>query len=100
MKKTIIIIATIAFTALWGQKEIPVGGDDNEETSDERLNGYQALTIDPEMIQEIRAVKASMEKIHIKKKMMSATLTSPNHTLLKRSLRISGTVIAPEILAT
>ena len=34
MKKTIIIIATIALTALWGQKEIPVGGNDNEETSD------------------------------------------------------------------
>ena len=77
MKKTIIIIATIAFTALWGQKEIPVGGNDNEETSDERLSGHQALTIDPEMIQEIRAVKASMEKIHIKKQMMSATPSGP-----------------------
>ena len=63
MKKIIIIIATIALTALWGQKEIPVGGNDNGETSDERLSGHQALTIDPEMIQEIRAVKASMEKI-------------------------------------
>ena len=29
------------------------------------------------MIQEIRAVKASMEKIHIKKQMMSATPAGP-----------------------
>ena len=77
MKKTIIILTTLALTALWGQKEIPVGGNENEETADERMNGYQSLTIDPEMIQEIRAVKASMEKIHIKKQMMSATPAGP-----------------------
>ena len=77
MKKTTIILTTLALTALWGQKEIPVGGNENEETASERLNGYQALTIDPEMIQEIRAVKASMEKIHIKKQMMSATPSGP-----------------------
>ena len=77
MKKTIIILTTLALTVLWGQKEIPVGGNENEETASERLNGYQSLTIDPEMIQEIRAVKASMEKIHIKKQMMSATPAGP-----------------------
>ena len=84
MKKTTIIIATLALTALWGQKEIPIGGNESEETSDERLSGHQALTIDPEMIQEIRAVKASMEKIHIKKQMMSAT---PSGT---RSFKVSN----------
>ena len=73
MKKTIIILTALAVTALWAQKEIPVGGNENEETASERLNGYQTLTIDPEMIQEIRTVKANMEKIHIKKQMMSAT---------------------------
>jgi len=67
----------LALTALWGQKEIPVGGNENEETASERLNGYQSLTIDPEMIQEIRAVKANKEKIHIKKQMMSATPAGP-----------------------
>jgi hypothetical protein len=77
MKKTIIILTTLALTALWGQKEIPVGGNENEETASERLNGYQSLTIDPEMIQEIRAVKANKEKIHIKKQMMSATPAGP-----------------------
>ena len=77
MKKTIIILTTLALTALSGQKEIPVGGNENEETADERLNGYQSLTIDPEMIQEIRTVKANMEKIHIKKQMMSATPAGP-----------------------
>ena len=51
-----IILTTLALTALSGQKEIPVGGNENEETADERMNGYQSLTIDPEMIQEIRAV--------------------------------------------
>ena len=77
MKKTIIILTTLALTALWGQKEIPVGGNENEETASERLNGYQSLTIDAEMIQEIRSVKANMEKIHIKKLMMSATPSGP-----------------------
>ena len=77
MKKTIIILTTLALTVLWGQKEIPVSGDENEETASERVNGYQATSIDPEMIQEIRAVKASMEKIHIKKQMMSATPAGP-----------------------
>ena len=77
MKKTIIILTTLALTALWGQKEIPVGGNENEATASERLNGYQSLTIDPEMIQEIRSVKANMEKIHIKKLMMSATPSGP-----------------------
>ena len=77
MKKTIIILTTLALTALWGQKEIPVGGNENEATASERLNGYQSLTIDAEMIQEIRSVKANMEKIHIKKLMMSATPSGP-----------------------
>jgi len=77
MKKTIIILTTLALTALWGQKEIPVGGNENEETASERLNGYQLLTIDADMIQEIRTVKANMEKIHIKKLMMSATPSGP-----------------------
>ena len=77
MKKTIIILTTLALTVLWGQKEIPVSGDAHEETASERVNGYQATSIDPEMIQEIRAVKASMEKIHIKKQMMSATPAGP-----------------------
>ena len=78
MKKTIIILTALAVTALWGQKEIPVGGgSENEETASERLNGYQTLTIDPEMIQEIRTVKENMEKIHIKKLMMSATPSGP-----------------------
>ena len=77
MKKTIIILTALAVTALWGQKEIPVGGNENEETASERLNGYQTLTIDLEMIQEIRTVKANMEKIHIKKLMMSAIPAGP-----------------------
>ena len=77
MKKTIIILTALAVTALWGQKEIPVGGNENEETASERLNGYQSLTIDAEMIQEIRSVKANMEKIHIKKLMMSAIPAGP-----------------------
>ena len=77
MKKTIIILTTLALTVLWGQKETPVSGNENEETASERVNGYQATSIDPEKIQEIRAVKATMEKIHIKKLMMSATPSGP-----------------------
>ena len=77
MKKTIIVLTALAVTVLWGQKEIPVGGNENEATASERLNGYQSLTIDAEMIQEIRSVKANMEKIHIKKQMMSAIPAGP-----------------------
>ena len=77
MKKIIIILTTLSLTVLWGQKETPVSGNENEETASERVNGYQATRIDPEKIQEIRAVKATMEKIHIKKLMMSATPSGP-----------------------
>ena len=77
MKKIIIILTTLSLTVLWGQKETPVSGNENEETASERVNGYQATSIDPEKIQEIRAVKATMEKIHIKKLMMSATPSGP-----------------------
>ena len=77
MKKTIIILTVFVLTALWGQKEIPIGGNENEETANERVNGYQTPSIDPEMIQQIRAARASMEKIHIKKQMMSAIPAGP-----------------------
>ena len=77
MKKTTIILTVFALTALWGQKEIPNGLNENEETANERVNGYETPSIDPEMIQQIRSAKASMEKIHIKKQMMSAIPAGP-----------------------
>ena len=85
MKKTIIILTTLALTVLWGQKEIPIYVDGNEETASERVSGYQANSIDPEMIQEIRAVKASLEKIHIKKQMMSGTKAGPKSFKVSKS---------------
>ena len=91
MKKTIIILTTLALTALWGQKEIPVGGNENEETASERLNGYQSLTIDPEMIQEIRAVKANKEKIHIKKSQTCCGFS--DNYIVENQLTFSGILI-------
>ena len=90
MKKTIIILTALALTVLWGQKETPVSGNENEETASERVNGYQATSIDPEMIQEIRAVKASMEKIHIKKQMNNNICLAPSgpHNILKIKTKI------------
>mgnify|MGYP001417072854 CR=1 FL=1 len=73
MKKTIAILTVFALSSLWGQKEIPIYVDGNEETASERVSGYQANSIDPEMIQQIRTFKATKEKMHIKKEMMNGT---------------------------
>ena len=73
MKKTIVILTVFALSTLWGQKEIPANVGDGEETINERVNTNQAKSIDPEMIQQIRAFKATKEKMHIKKEMMNGT---------------------------
>ena len=73
MKKTIVILTVFALSILWGQKEIPANVGDGEETINERVNTNQAKSIDPEMIQQIRAFKATKEKMHIKKEMMNGT---------------------------
>ena len=73
MKKIIVILTVFALSTLWGQKEIPANVGDGEETINERVNTNQAKSIDPEMIQQIRAFKATKEKMHIKKEMMNGT---------------------------
>ena len=77
MKKTIVILTVFALSILWGQKEIPANVGDGEETINERVNTNQAKSIDPEMIQEIRAIKATKEKMHIKKEMMNGKPSGP-----------------------
>ena len=77
MKKTIVILTVSALSTLWGQKEIPANVGDGEETINERVNTNQAKSIDPEMIQEIRAIKATKEKMHIKKEMMNGKPSGP-----------------------
>ena len=73
MKKIIVILTIFTLSSLWGQKEIPTSVGDGEGAIDERVSSNQSKSIDPEMIQQIRAFKATKEKMHIKKEMMNGT---------------------------
>ena len=73
MRKTIVIMTVFALSSLWGQKEIPTSVGDGEEVIDERVSANQSNSINPEMIQQIRAFKATKEKMHIKKEMINGT---------------------------
>ena len=75
MKKTIVILAVFALSVLLGQKEI--SANDGEATINEKINANQVKSIDPEMIQQIRAFKAMKEKMHIKKEMMNGIPSGP-----------------------
>ena len=73
MKKIIVILTIFTLSSLWGQKEIPTSVGDGEGAIDERVSSNQSKSIDPEMIQLIRAFKVTKEGMHIKKKMMNGT---------------------------
>ena len=73
MRKTIVIMTVFALSSLWGQKEIPTSVGDGEEVIDERVSANQSKSINPEMIQQIRAFKVTKEKMHIKKEMINGT---------------------------
>ena len=77
MKKTIVVLTVFALSILWGQKEISADEGGGEATINEKLNANQVKTIDPEMIQQIRAFKATKEKMHIKKEMMNGKPSGP-----------------------
>ena len=84
MKKTIVILTVFALSVLWGQKEISANDGDGQATINEKFNANQVKTIDPEMIQEIRAIKTTKEKMHIKKEMMNGKPSGP------KSFRVSN----------
>ena len=73
MRKTIVIMTVFALSSLWGQKEIPTSVGNGEEVIDERVSANQSKSINPEMIQQIRTLKATKEKMHIKKEMINGT---------------------------
>tara|TARA_E500000178_G_scaffold352420_1_gene415822 strand:- start:1118 stop:1540 length:423 start_codon:yes stop_codon:yes gene_type:complete len=77
MKKTIVILTVFALSILWGQKEISASDGDVEATINEKTNANQVKSVDPEMIQQIRAIKATKEKMHIKKEMMNGIPSGP-----------------------
>ena len=77
MKKTIVILTVFALSVLWGQKEISANDGDGKATINEKINANQVKSIDPEMIQQIRAFKAMKEKMHIKKEMMNGIPSGP-----------------------
>ena len=84
MKKTGIILTTFALTMLWGQKEILSVTTDQVISLSDRDNNSSVVDIDPAMIQEIRTVKKSMDKFHIKRQMMKAVPSGP------RSFKVSN----------
>ena len=84
MKKIIVILTVFALSTLWGQKEIPTSVGDGEEAIDERVSANQSKSIDPEMIQQIRAIKVTKERMHIKKEMMNGKPSKP------KSFRVSN----------
>ena len=73
MRKTIVIMTVFALSSLWGQKEIPTSVGEGEEVIDERVSANQSKSINPEIIQQIRTLKATKEKMHIKKEMINGT---------------------------
>ena len=73
MKKIIVILTIFTLSSLWGQKEIPTSVGDGEGAIDERVSSNQSKSIDPEMIQQIRAFKVTKEEMYIKKEMMNGT---------------------------
>ena len=77
MKKTIVILTVFALSVLWGQKEISANDGDGEATINEKINANQVKSIDPEMIQQIRAIKVTKERMHIKKEMMNGKPSGP-----------------------
>jgi len=77
MKKTIVILTVFALSVLWGQKEISANDGDGEATINEKINANQVKSIDPEIIQQIRAFKVTKERMHIKKEMMNGKPSGP-----------------------
>ena len=79
MKKSITILIILSLTSAWAQKPVFEDNNDRETTGIERLHHQQQQPggIDPELIQEIRAVKAVKDRSFIKRQMLSATPEGP-----------------------
>ena len=77
MKKIIVILTVFALSSLWGQKEIPTSVGDGEKVIDERVSANQSKSINPKIIQQIRAIKVTKERMHIKKEMMNGKPSGP-----------------------
>ena len=84
MKKIIVILTVFALSSLWGQKEIPTSVGDGEKVIDERVSANQSKSINPKIIQQIRAIKVTKERMHIKKEMMNGKPSKP------KSFRVSN----------
>ena len=79
MKKSITILIILSLTSAWAQKPVFEDNNDRETTGIERLHHQQQQPggIDPELIQEIRVVKAVKDRSFIKRQMLSATPEGP-----------------------
>jgi len=71
MKKISIVLISLLFSLIMGQKEIPGSESISGTLLDERMNGSQDLVVDPEMVQQVRMIKVNKEKAFMKKKILS-----------------------------
>ena len=71
MKKIHIILSLLALSVIWAQKEVPGSGSTLETIGDERLNGTKIQSIDPDVVQQVRMLKANKEKAFMKKQILS-----------------------------
>ena len=77
MKKISIVLISLLFSLIMGQKEIPGSGSVSGTLLDERTNGSQDLVIDPEMVQQVRMIKVNKEKAFMKKQILKGVKYEP-----------------------
>ena len=77
MKKISIVLISLLFSLIMGQKEIPGSGSISGTLLDERMNGSQDLVIDPEMVQQVRMIKVNKEKAFMKKQILKGVKYEP-----------------------
>ena len=70
MRKAHIILPLLALSVIWAQKGVPEGST-LETTGEERINGKKIQPIDPDIVQQIRMLKANKEKAFMKKQIIS-----------------------------
>ena len=77
MKKISIVLISLLFSLIMGQKEIPGSESISGTLLDERMNGSQDLVIDPEMVQQVRMIKVNKEKAFMKKQILKGVKYEP-----------------------
>ena len=77
MKKISIVLISLLFSLIMGQKEIPGSESISGTLLDERMNGSQDLVVDLEMVQQVRMIKVNKEKAFMKKQILKGVKYEP-----------------------